>query len=103
MTRFLAFILSAAALSACALSPRDVESSWADALLEQTPPGEPPASVSSHTLSAQDREAFLASAVDVQTRGARVRVTGLRLRAPSVDTADFVVRARERARPPEPR
>ena len=103
MTRFLALILPTAALSACALAPRDVEPGWADAVLEQAPPGEPPASVSEQTLSPQVRDALLSAAVDVQTRGEGVRLTGLRLRAPTRDTAEFVVEARERARPPEPR
>ena len=103
MTRFLALILPTAALSACALAPRDVEPGWADAVLEQAPPGEPPASVSEQTLSPQVRDALLSAAVDVQTRGAGVRLAGLRLRAPTLDTAEFVVEARERARPPEPR
>ena len=103
MTRFLAILLPAAALSACAVAPRDVPPSWTDALLDQAPPGEPPASVSEQTLSAQTRSQLGAAALDVQALGLRVREIGLELRAPTLDTAEFVVEARERARPPEPR
>ena len=89
-------------LSACALAPDQAEPRWTDALLETAPPASAPQSVSAAPLAADVREDLSAHAADLQQRGAIVRRTGLALRAPTPDTAQFVVQARERGRPPEP-
>jgi len=103
MVRLLAISLAVTALSACAIAPNPAEPGWADTLLADAPPGEAPASVSTEPLDRDLRRELLTSAVTTQMRGQTIRLTGLRLSAPTLDTAEFVVEARERARPPEPR
>lgn len=103
MVRLLSICLAVTALSACAIAPNPAETGWADALLADAPPGEAPDSVSTEPLDAEMRRDLLTAAVTTQMRGETIRLAGLRLRAPTLDTAEFVVEARERARPPEPR
>jgi hypothetical protein len=103
MVRLLVLSFAVTALTACAIAPNPAETGWADALLADAPPGEAPASVSTEPLDADMRRALLTAAVATQMRGQTIRLDGMRLRAPTLDTAEFVVEARERARPPEPR
>ena len=103
MTRLLLISVALAGLGGCAIAPSPAEPGWADALLAEAPPAEPPAAVNTSPLPEEVRRELLASAVSVQVRGRTIRLTGAALRAPTLDTADFVVEARERARPPEPR
>jgi hypothetical protein len=103
MVRLFAILVPALGLSACALAPSAAEPGWADALLADAPAGQAPSTVGTDPLPGDLRAELLTSAVDVQRQGETVRLTGAALRAPTVDTADFVVEARERARPPQPR
>lgn len=101
MPRMLAILLMTGLAGACELAPNPAEPSWADALLLEAPPSEAPAAFDTQPLSSALRAEVAASAVAVQRLGRSVRLQGLQLLAPTVDTADFVVEARERARPPE--
>ena len=103
MVRVFIILLAVPGLSACVLAPSSADPGWADALLAEAPAGQAPATVGTEPLPADLRAELLASAVQVQRQGQTVRLTGVDLRAPSVSTADFVVEARERARPPQPR
>jgi hypothetical protein len=72
-------------------------------LLAEAPPAEAPATVNSQPLDAGLRQSLQSSALATQRRGEAIRLIGARLQAPTLNTADFVVEARERARPPESR
>ena len=100
MVRCLFIPVAVAALCGCSLAPDRAEPSWTDALLAQSPPGAAPASAEGQPMDNDVLRDMLRSAVMVQYQGQSVRQTGVVLRAPTLDTADFVVEARARARPP---
>ena len=91
---------SLALLAGCALSPDAAEPSWTDERLSATPPADAPAYVARERLSREDRVQLARGALGALAARDRIRVTGEALRAPTVDTAEFVVEARERALPP---
>lgn len=102
MPRLLILLCAVAAVSACSIAPSRPEPGWTDALLAEAPPGQAPNSVSEQSLDRELRRELLTSAVMLQFTGASVREIGASLRAPDIDTAQFVVEARERGRPPPP-
>ncbi|MEQ8405221.1 MAG: hypothetical protein RKE49_08990 [Oceanicaulis sp.] len=91
---------SLALLAGCALSPDGAEPSWTDARLSATPPSGAPEYVARERLTPADRLELASGALAALAARDRVRLTGEALRAPTVDTAEFVVEARERALPP---
>ncbi|MGJ3230429.1 MAG: hypothetical protein ACFE0P_01370 [Oceanicaulis sp.] len=85
---------------ACVFTPDPADPSWTDARLRETPPDSAPAYVEETVLSQEERlELATAELRTIQARQ-RVRLTGVALRAPTVDTAEFVVEARARGLPP---
>lgn len=91
-----------ALLAGCALAPDETEPSWTDARLSDSPPAAAPAYIERAVLSDNERLALAQGAAQALAARERVRLTGAALRAPTVDTAQFVVEARARALPPQP-
>ncbi len=93
-------IVSLGLLSACTLTPDAAEPSWTDAQLSEAPPGEAPAYIERAVMPAAERRSLYDHlAQTLQARDA-VNIAGAALRAPTLDTAEFVVEARTRATPP---
>lgn len=100
MKSLLVIVASLGFLSACAMSGDAAESSWTDARLSETPPGDAPAFIERAVLPRDERRtlnAHLAQALEARDA---VNTAGAALRAPTLDTAEFVVEARRRATPP---
>jgi hypothetical protein len=102
MKPLLLAIVSLGMLSACALTPDAAQPSWTDAQLSEAPAGAAPAFIERAVMARGERR--LLNAHLEQTLRARdvVNTAGAALRAPTPDTADFVVEARSRGTPPPP-
>lgn len=101
--KFAIAVLCLSTMSACALAPTPVEPSWTDARLEEVPPTEAPRTVSNQLMASQLRAQVAAARAYTLMQRDEVISIGLLIQPPSQGLATFVVQARERATPPEPK
>ncbi|XBQ15697.1 MAG: hypothetical protein ABL308_12145 [Oceanicaulis sp.] len=100
MKTLLPAVFAGLVLAGCVLAPDPAPASWTDARLAETPPGAAPAFVERAVVSGEERLDIAEAANAAETARLRVRTFGEALRAPTRDTAEFVVQARARALPP---
>lgn len=90
-------------ISACALAPNEAEPSWTDARLEAFPPTEAPRTVTDQRMAPQLRAQVAAASGFTLMQRDEVIGIGLLIQPPSLGMAAFVVQARDRATPPDPK
>jgi hypothetical protein len=95
-------IVSLGLLSACTLTPDAAEPSWTDVQLSEAPPGEAPAFIERAVIAPGERRTLNAHLVEALQARDAVNTAGAALRAPTLNTAEFVVEARTRGTPPPP-
>jgi hypothetical protein len=100
MKLLLLVITSLGFLSACTLTPEPAQPSWTDARLSETPPGAVPGYVERAVIAPGERRSLDARIAQTLKVRDQVNTVGVRLSAPTVDTAEFVVNARRRGSPP---
>lgn len=98
MSKILYLAAGLLVLGACA-TPEPADPSWTDAALRANPAAAP-VTIERETISPAERAALIQAANETLEARERVREIGAALLAPTVETAEFVVEARRRARPP---
>jgi hypothetical protein len=98
VSKLICAALASIAASACSITPAD-GADWTDARVRAAS-DQPPVYIERVTLDPGVAFTLTRGAEDVLDARDRVQARAARLEAPTVDTADFVVRARERASPP---
>lgn len=100
MKFLLLMTVSLAMLSACSLTPEEAAPSWTDAQLRESPPGAAPAFIERAVMAPGERRMLNVHLEETLQARDAVNTAGAALRAPTLDTAEFVVEARRRATPP---